>query len=270
MYKKNSSEICKTMTYDDIVDGINFNRIKLFEGNEFLIANSNLKNPTSFTLSVSLDALQSLVSLDINTNDNIFGIIRQEVSQSVNSEIFSKLFGTRKFEYLDLSKSGGISGTTYRDQRSLYNLIVSSNEGYSNIISNGYVAASLQDLPEYTSKIRNIQRNNYSDYGRLFMSKNMSFNGPDNINIWVDPYMTYNDTRLVMFSNVEFNFTNLCSSVVVHASFTPSIEIKYDLSINVGDSKVIFVIDNESSDIFRKYKSIQRDLKIDNVLDEEE
>ncbi len=261
------------MKYDDIVDGINFNRIKLFESHELAISNSNLKNPTSFGLSVPLVDPQSLVNdIGINAEDNIFGIIRREVSQSVNSIIFSKLFATRKFEYLDLSKSGGISGSTYKDQRSLYNLIVSSNEGYSNIISNGYVATSLQDLPEYILTGRNIQRDNYNfnDYGRLSIPKDMSFNGPDSINIWVDPYMTYNDTRLVMFSNVEFNFTNLCSAVVNNATFTPSIKIQYDLSVDVGDSKVIFVIDNESSDVFRKYKSLQRDIKIDNVLDEED
>jgi len=45
------------------------------------------------------------------------------------------------------------------------------------------------------------------------------------------------------------------------------IVIEYNIDYNVGDSKLIFVIENEKSEAFKQYKWLQRDIKIDNILD---
>ena len=37
----------------------------------------------------------------------------------------------------------------------------------------------------------------------------------------------------------------------------------------ISDSKLIFVIENENSEAYIQYKSLQRDIKIDNILDGE-
>lgn len=42
--------------------------------------------------------------------------------------------------------------------------------------------------------------------------------------------------------------------------------VSFDLDFNVGDSKLIFVIDDISSTAFNHYKSLQRDVKIDDIL----
>jgi hypothetical protein len=50
-------------------------------------------------------------------------------------------------------------------------------------------------------------------------------------------------------------------------SFAPRIVIEYDIDYNVNDSKLFFVIEDETSEAFKQYKSLQRDIKIDNILD---
>jgi hypothetical protein len=44
--------------------------------------------------------------------------------------------------------------------------------------------------------------------------------------------------------------------------------ISYDVAFKIGDSKVIFILDgNESSSSYKQYKQLQRDIKINSLLD---
>lgn len=84
--------------------------------------------------------------------------------------------------------------------------------------------------------------------------------------VYIDPYMKYDDNRICLFNNCEINIENLNQSVNTDALST-NIIISYDLSYKVSDSKVIFILDgDETSTSYKKYKQLQRDIKINSLL----
>ena len=88
------------------------------------------------------------------------------------------------------------------------------------------------------------------------------------VEVYNDPYMRYDDGRICLFNEVEFNIGEMKAYETTQiGSLAPKIIIEYNVDYNVGDSKLIFVIENENSEAFKQYKSLQRDIKIDNILD---
>ena len=137
-------------------------------------------------------------------------------------------------------------------------LICDCKENYTNLVTSVKIGACLSDLSEFivNSEVHNTVGNiNIYNIGII-----------NNIQIFVDPYMSYNDDRLVLFNNVEVNTTDITPSIQLATTFTPRLIINYQLDYNVGDSKIIFVLENSNSESFRQYKSLQRDIKIDNLL----
>jgi hypothetical protein len=121
------------------------------------------------------------------------------------------------------------------------------------------VAGALQDLAEFSivpvTDLLKSSGGNIYHVGKL-----------PGLDIWVDPYMNYNDGRLVLFKNTESNITDVVPSIQNGSTFAPRLMINYKLDYSVSDSKVIFILDNNSSETFRQYKSLQRDIKIDDIL----
>lgn len=141
-------------------------------------------------------------------------------------------------------------------------MIALSGREYKNIITTGMVASVLQDCSEFhvesTGGGKISSGSSIYKVGRLL-----------NLDVWVDPFLKYSDNRIVLFNDIGINIYNISSSIQSQATFAPRLVLQCDFAFDVGDSKVIFIIDNESSDSFRQYKSLQRDIKIDGILDEE-
>jgi hypothetical protein len=89
------------------------------------------------------------------------------------------------------------------------------------------------------------------------------------VEIYNDPYMKFNDGRICLFNQVEFNIGEMKAYDSTPGSLAPKIIIEYNIDYNVVDSKLIFVIEDETSEAYFQYKSLQRDIKIDNILDGE-
>jgi len=53
-------------------------------------------------------------------------------------------------------------------------------------------------------------------------------------------------------------------------TLAPRTLVKYDLAIDVGDSKIIFVIGNDFEDTSGQLKKLRRDIKLDSLLNGEE
>lgn len=244
------------MTFEDMV-GLGSH---LFVFYPFTKMNKNLRNFNNYQISVGLaiDEKEELPS-------GVFEHIQSEFNQNISKRIFSELISTKKFDYYDVSKWHNLDAMPISDLIKVSDFIINTNNGqYKNIIASPMVACVLQDLSRFSVKMGNYVN---SGMGRVYNVGSIS-----GIEVWVDPFMKYNDTRVIMFNDVDINIedVNMRMDYKSSPSFNPHLMVSYKLALDVGDSKVLFLLDSQSHPEFQKYKSLQRDIKINDILDEKE
>lgn len=243
----------------NIVDLFNNNSKEFIDTQRWTIENKNLTNFETRRFSVPvLTSEMKNEYLNIDMGPHLINVIKNEINQDINKLFTKRLFTTNKFDYLDLRTDGSLmTGRKHLEQ--LVSLLTGDN--YNNLITTGYIASELQDsfafMPYMTT--HDLKTGGLPECcGKLGGS----------IDVYSDPYMKYDDGRICLFDEVEFNIGEMKAYETTNTgSLAPRIVIEYDIDYNVGDSKLIFVIENENSEAFKQYKSLQRDIKIDNVLD---
>lgn len=229
--------------------------IKLYD---WMNVNKNLINFDKYQVSVNASADLALSAFNIDSNSLILNLLVDEVNQDFIKRILKKIFDTPKFDYLDLRPGGSLmTGRQHLD--TLVNMILSS--GYKNVVTTGLIASELQDSQFFNAT--SIQSASLSKTSTFYTAGKLS-----DVNIWVDPFMKFNDGRLCLFNTVDINVDNFDLKEIIPAmSITPRLMIEYNFDFLVSDSKLIFVIEDENSEAYKQYKSLQRDIKIDNILD---
>ena len=225
--------------------------IKLYD---WMKVNKNLINFDKYQVGVKASADLALSAFNIDSSSLILNLLVDEVNQDFIRRILKKIFDTPKFDYLDLRPDGSLmTGRHYLEK--LVNMILSS--GYKNVVTTGLIASELQDDSRFFNPTNLGKTSTFYTAGKL-----------SDVNIWVDPYMRFNDGRLCLFNTVDINVDGFdLKEVIPSMSITPRLTIEYNFDFLVSDSKLIFVIENENSEAYKQYKSLQRDIKIDNILD---
>jgi len=224
-----------------------------------MIENKNLNNFETRKFSVPvLTSEMKNEYLNIDMEPHLVNAIKNEISNNIIRTLTKRLFTTQKFDYLDLRPCGSLmTGRKHLEQ--LVSLLTGDN--YNNLITTGLIASELQDSSSFSPYMTTHDLKNGGEpqcYGKLGGS----------VEVYSDPYMKFNDGRICLFNEVEFNIGEMKAYETPYpGSFAPRIVIEYDIDYNVGDSKLIFVIEDETSEAFKQYKSLQRDIKIDNILD---
>jgi len=230
--------------------------IKLYD---FMTINKSLNNFESYKVSMNNNGALG-TAFNINVDEIIVSSLINELNQNFIRRILKKAFDTAKFDYLDLRPDGSLmTGRTNLEK--LVKMIISS--GYKNVVTTGMIASELQDSRFFNPT--NLQNTSLSKTSTFYTAGKLS-----DVNIWVDPYMRFNDGRLCLFNTVDINVDGFdLKEVIPSMSITPRLTIEYNFDFLVSDSKLIFVIENENSEAYKQYKSLQRDIKIDNILDGE-
>jgi hypothetical protein len=184
-------------------------------------------------------------------------MIVSEVNGDLIKHILKSMFDTKNFDYLDLRPDGSLmNGRIHLEN--LVQMII--NSGYKNVVTSGKIASELGDS-QFFSPVDFKQT--IQSTSNLYTPGSLS-----DIKIWVDPYMRWNDDRLCLFNLVDINFNNIdLSDSINPGDLQPTIKIEYTFGFSVRDTKLIFLIENENSESYKHYKSLQRDIKIDNILD---
>jgi len=86
------------------------------------------------------------------------------------------------------------------------------------------------------------------------------------VNIWVDAFMRYDDDMICLFDSVSVNIGKIESFEHIETLFRKRHKVSYSCDFRVDDSKLILLIQNENSEAYKKYKTLIRDKKIDNIL----
>lgn len=232
-------------------------KLKFLEFDESL---SNFESD-SISISVSIDEIESIRNkTGFLIEEHIFSLLVAEINQSIYKEITKRLLDTVKFDYIDLNK--GNYTNQMQSQRAIVDNIIENKSEYSSLITSGMMCSGLSDV-----------------YGFNFVVSGSPFKGGllystgdiMGIDVYVDPYMRYNDGRICLLDKVKINIKNFEFSTDMNVStIMPRTLIKYDFSIDVGDSKIIFVIGEEFEDVTGQLKRLKRDIKIDSIIDGKE
>lgn len=244
----------------EIVDIFESIKNDIFIPQSYISINKNLKNFSNYKISISVPLNGKDLGFDVNLE--LVRLLKNEINQNIYKTILKDLFSTSKFDYVDISKSVNIH-TSFND---IIDFLVGVR-GYKYLITNTATANSLGDSSRFHFNLSNQTENNVSSVIE-FNGIPYKFGCLSGYDVYLDPYMKYDDNRICLFNECEINIENLNHSIIAGATFAPKMVISYDLAYKVGDSKVIFVLDgDESSTSYKQYKQLQRDIKIDSLLD---
>jgi hypothetical protein len=84
--------------------------------------------------------------------------------------------------------------------------------------------------------------------------------------IWINPYLKYNDNTLVIFDEVNLNIDYYKPEIVNEATFSPRIKIEYRLCIDSVKSTLLYLIEDVESVEYGLYLTYIRDKKIDEIV----
>jgi hypothetical protein len=241
----------------NIVDLFNNNSKEFINTQRWMIENKNLTNFETRKFSVPVLTSEMKNEFNIDMVSHLVNAIKDEIGRDLNRLFTKKLFTTNKFDYLDLRPDGSLSSGRIHLEDLV--ILILSND-YKNLITTGHISSELQDSSSFSPYMttHDLKTNGLPEcFGKLGY-----------IDVYNDPYMKFNDGRICLFNEVEFNIGEMKAYETPYpGSLAPRIVIEYDIDYNVNDSKLIFVIEDETSEAFKQYKSLQRDIKIDNILD---
>ena len=231
---------------------------------DFLEFDDNLSKFERNTISISLniDKKESIKNKSgIIIEEHIFQLLVNEINQSIYKEITKRLFDTAKFDYIDLNKGDYVN--QMQAQRAIVDKIMGNKQGYSSLISTGNMCTNLSDVSGF----------NFNYTGSVWKNNGAILNIIGNlrgIDVYNDPYMRYMDGRICLLDKVKINVkdfefkTDFSIPTLAHRTL-----VKYDLAIDVGDSKIIFVIGGDFEDTSGQLKKLRRDIKLDSLLNGE-
>lgn len=241
------------MTFDDLSGDIRSGKLNIFPMPDYVSMDNNLRNfhryQFSFPVNMDLEKTFGIKGEEISIKNII-----SESTFNIHKQISKKLFESSEFDYLDISTHDLFS----RDSvKKISTFLISSLKNYQNILTNAAIGSELQDMFGYTNL--NSQSYSASTSASIFPAGKLL-----NSNIFIDPVMKFNENKIALFDKVFLNIKNIDISIAQQATFAPLVVVKYDLDIKC-ESKVLYIISANSQE-YKKFISIKRDMKIDDLL----
>jgi hypothetical protein len=214
------------------------------------------------TLDKSVNTNFTKYSTSVQMSSDDFSLIRKHIEKDIASTISRKcireIIDNSKNEYLDLTKYVNDIELDRLATNELIDYIIGSR--YNKCILNVMLANCIQDDNRFHFKA---------------MNQNTTINGADiynigflsDIELYVDPYMRYNDNTMILLSDLRLNLELLDNNIVSEATFHPRILIDFNM-YSEYDALVCRVIDKKGTENYLKYISDLRNQKIDDLLND--
>lgn len=240
--------------WDKLFEELNKDFTKVIATRDFIKIDKNLRNFKTISVSMSLPQ-NEVVSIKID-DDRILGTIFNEITQNIYKVILREVANNSTNTFVDLRNEehrgkmiDKLSGSVQR-------------EDYKYCVTTGRLASDMSDsVGFHFSNLQNRSTNGSFVYltGKLGSK-----------DIYVDPYMRWNDYKIFLFDDVSLNVENFTSVIISEATFTPKLVIKFDYDFLVSSGKTINVIDLENQEALLELKAEHREQQIDKILNEKE
>jgi len=197
--------------------------------------------------------------LDIDVEAEFIDQIKREVSRHCYNRIFKDISETYSFSVHDFR---GMS------EREVSSRIVDEIKaaGFKNAVVSPKIGTLIQDSAFFViSSESMVSIRSGSD---IYMIGSI-YGYHD---VYVDPYMKWDDNRLLLFSDAFADASGFrCSDPILDCStFRPRMIIEFDFSCEIADVHSMFVRDDSNPEIDPRLVSKMRDQKITRLLDEED
>lgn len=242
---------------EKLVTHINNNLIEILP---FYKINKGLSNFTTYQIAASIPVdVGKILDMNFDFEATLLNQIKRELSRCVYKHIDNSLRKTTKIGHIDLRKYENKPFGHKIDGLQMYDKIFSYISGYEykNIITPTKISSEIQDSAQFSSISIDLISNSSLPYivGKI-----------GNTSVWTDPYLKYNDDKIVMFDEIELNFDVKNISSIDDPTFSPKIIIELNLCVGNVDSMIISIIESMSSPSYAEYISTRRGTKIDEII----
>jgi len=218
-----------------------------------------------FSTKISTEQTQSTKSIGVDLISMISSSIKTEMAANIQKEIFSSIQSDEKIDFIDIRNVDPLP-VLFLSSNSLKiveNFILSQSQEYKNIITTAKIASELQDSSSFQwdplkSGLVGSGSGNAYQVGVIF-----------GMGVWVNPYLQFNDNRIIFYNDIEIDIKDTNCTICDEISFSPRIVSSYRLSVNVGQTLLVYLIADEKCKNFEKFTSFKinkRDEKIDEII----
>lgn len=228
--------------WDKLFEELNKDFTKAIVTRDFIKVDKNLRNFKNISVSMSLPQ-NDVAGIKID-DDRILSIIFNEITQNIYKVILKEIAANNTNTFVDLRND-----SPWKGLEKLCSSI--SREDYKSFVTNPRLASEISDSAGFHfSGLQNRSTNGSFVYltGKL-----------DSKDVYVDPYMRYNDYKIFLFDDVSLNVENFTAAIIAEETFTPKLVVKFDYCLSVSPGKTINVIDSVNSTALLELKAEYRE-----------
>lgn len=212
--------------------------------------------------SVNTNFTKYSTSVEMANNDD-FSIMKEhieaDISQKIGRKCIKNIMENSRCEYLNLTKYPNYVELDREATDELIRYIIDS--GYKKCILSSMLAACIQDNVSFN--LKKLPKGQSTINGADIYSIGLI----SDIELYVDPYMRYDDNTIILLNEIRLNVDFIDSKISNDASFCPRIVIDFSMFSNC-DSLVCYVLEKKGSPTYLKYISYLRNQKIDDILND--
>ena len=212
--------------------------------------------------SVNTNLTKYSTSVEMANNDD-FSIMKEhieaDISQKIGRKCIKNIMENSRCEYLNLTKYPNYVELDREATDELIRYIIDS--GYKKCILSSMLAACIQDNVSFN--LKKLPKGQSTINGVDIYSIGLI----SDIELYVDPYMRYDDNTIILLNEIRLNVDFIDSIISNEASFCPRIVIDFSMFSNC-DSLVCYVLEKKGSPTYLKYISYLRNQKIDDILND--
>ena len=212
--------------------------------------------------SVNTNFTKYSTSVEMANNDD-FSIMKEhieaDISQKIGRKCIKNIMENSRCEYLNLTKYPNYVELDREATDELIRYIIDS--GYKKCILSSMLAACIQDNVSFN--LKKLPKGQSTINGADIYSIGLI----SDIELYVDPYMRYDDNTIILLNEIRLNVDFIDSIISNEASFCPRIVIDFSMFSNC-DSLVCYVLEKKGSPTYLKYISYLRNQKIDDILND--
>lgn len=231
------------MTNLELKDLINSGKIEIFEYSDFYKRNRNLCNYSKATFSISFPT------------DNGMELY-QEWLRSIKSEF------RRKIDTIlisEIEKSHTISDVNYIGitPEEYINLLVGEiyRRRYKNVLVSSKIGSFIHEFRNFLPSVNPVKYVTSYKIGSI-----------SDTDIYIDSCLKWDDMRVFLLDDVFFNVEIVSSEIDYYNPFQPKLNLTFKYTHNIGKSEIIYLRDDERSEINPIVISHNRNKKINDIL----
>lgn len=217
---------------------------------DFIKLNSSLRNFTKIQVSHSSSNLGGAFGFDMS--DKVQSMQISECIQTLFRKITLELINTKNVDYIQIDEIN----LDYNFPPELINKVAQTK--FRTMIVNSKLGVSIQDSVGYSP---HLNSNVINTDGVMY--KIGSFFGKE---VYVDPYMRYNDNQIILFDDIIMNFDNFSSYENNESTFASRTIIEFGYQMVTSNSMLLYVISDKNDPNYGEYLRVTRDEKIDKII----